>query len=100
MKNLMKLLRALVAGMILMCATAPLPGVLADFPKPFLRIDYIYAAGNRLKPVSFEIISGDYHRPFVWHGRSFSAFPSDHAAVLACFVVDTCGDQLRRDLMR
>ena len=77
-------------------ATVPLPGVLADFPKPFLRLDYIYAAGNRLKPVSFEIIAGDYHRPFVWQGRSFSAFPSDHAAVLARFVVDARGERLRR----
>ena len=73
-----------------------MPGVMAQHPKPFLRLDYVYAAGNRLKPVSFEIIAGDYHRPFVWHGRSFSAFPSDHAAVLAYFAVDTRGKRLQR----
>jgi membrane-associated phospholipid phosphatase len=77
-------------------ATFPMPGVMAQHPKPFLRLDYVYAAGKRLKSVSFEIIAGDYHRPFVWHGRSFSAFPSDHAAVLAYFVVDTRGKRLQR----
>ena len=77
-------------------ATFPMPGVMAEHPKPFLRLDYVYVAGKRLRPVSFEIISGDYHRPFVWHGRSFSAFPSDHAAVLACFAVDTRGNRLQR----
>lgn len=77
-------------------ATFPMPGVMAQHPKPFLRLDYIYAAGKRLRPVSFEIIAGDYHRPFVWHGRSFSAFPSDHAAVLAHFAVDTRGKRLQR----
>ena len=64
--------------------------------KPFLRLDYIYVAGGRLKPESYETIAGDYHRPFTWHGRSFSAFPSDHAAVLAHFVVDTRGKRLQR----
>ena len=81
-------------------ATFPMPGVMSQHPKPFLRLDYVYAAGKRLKPVSFEIIAGDYHRPFVWHGRSFSAFPSDHAAVLAHFAVDTYGKRLRRGLTR
>lgn len=77
-------------------ATFPVPGVMAEHPRPFLRLDYVYAAGRRLKPVSFEVIAGDYHRPFVWKGRSFSAFPSDHAAVLASFAVDARGRRLRR----
>lgn len=81
-------------------ATFPMPGVMDQHPKPFLRLDYVYAAGKRLKPVSFEVIAGDYHRPFVWHGRSFSAFPSDHAAVLVHFAVDTYGKRLRRGLTR
>ena len=77
-------------------ATFPVPGALADLPNPVVRLDYIYTAGKRLTPVSFEIIAGDYHSPFVWQGHSFSAFPSDHAAVLARFAVETQGQKLNR----
>ena len=77
-------------------ATFPMSGVMDQHKKPFLRLDYIYAAGKRLKPVLFDVIAGDYHRPFTWQGRSFSSFPSDHAAILAHFVVDTGGKRLQR----
>ena len=72
-------------------ATFPVPGVMPQHARPFLRLDYVYAAGRRLRPLSMEVISGPYHRPFVWHGKSFTAFPSDHAAVLARLAVDTSG---------
>ena len=78
--------------------TVPVPGVggMAAYPPMFLRLDYVYAAGSRLRPVSIEIISGNYHRPFTWQGRSFSAFPADHSALLAHFAVETRGGRLRR----
>lgn len=77
-------------------ATFPVPGVMPQHAEPFLRLDYVYSAGEKLVPQSMEVISGPYHRPFTWRGHSFTSFPSDHAAVLARFAVDTCGKNFRR----
>lgn len=65
--------------------TAPMPGAVGDIPKPRVRIDYVYSAGRGVKPVAAELISGPYHKPFTWRGRDFTAFPSDHAALLVTY---------------
>lgn len=77
-------------------ATFPVPGVLKDVPAPRARLDYVYTAGRKLRPVSCEVIGGPYHRPFTYAGRSFDMFPSDHAAVRAVFAVETDGRGLVR----
>lgn len=77
-------------------ATFPVPGVLKDVPAPRARLDYVYAAGRKLRPVSCEVIGGPYHRPFSYAGRSFDMFPSDHAAVRAVFAVEADGRGLVR----
>lgn len=76
-------------------ATIPVPGLWADSPRPFVRLDYVYTAGRRMKPVAAEVIAGPYHKPFTWRGKSFSMFPSDHAAVLVTFEVETYGQPLK-----
>lgn len=67
--------------------THPQPGVLAEFPRPFNRLDYVYSAGARIRPIAAEVIGGDYHKPFEWRGRKFSSFPSDHAALLVTYEI-------------
>jgi len=69
-------------------ATVPVPGNDAKRPRPLVRIDYVYSAGSRLKPVAAEVISGPYHKPFEWNGRKFTMFPSDHAALLVRYVYE------------
>ena len=56
-------------------------------PRPFNRLDYVYSAGARIRPVAAEVIGGDYHKPFEWRGRKFSCFPSDHAALLVTYEI-------------
>lgn len=67
--------------------TFPVPDVAPDIPRPFIRLDYVYSAGTRVKPVAAEVISGAYHKPFEWKGKKFSAFPSDHAALLVTYEI-------------
>ncbi|NKB70825.1 MAG: hypothetical protein GKR89_27455 [Candidatus Latescibacteria bacterium] len=60
----------------------------ADNPEPhyrdpYTRIDFIYYAGQGLKPLDAQTI---YHHP-TNPSRSFPEFPSDHAAVLTTFAL-------------
>lgn len=65
--------------------TAPMPGAVKDVPNPHARIDYLYSAGSRVKAVAAEIVAGPYHKPFIWRERGYSAFPSDHAALVVTY---------------
>ena len=53
------------------------------------RIDFIYSKGAKLKPVASETFHALWHRPFVWHGKEYGSFPSDHGFVLTDFELET-----------
>ena len=59
----------------------------------FCRIDYIYSAGSMIKPISSSVISHHASNS----ERCFPEFPSDHAAVLTIFTVDSI-DKANKDL--
>ena len=53
------------------------------------RIDFIYSKGAKLKPVASETFHALWHRPFVWRGKEYGSFPSDHGFVLTDFELET-----------
>ena len=55
-----------------------------QYQDPYARIDYIYCAGDGIKPIDSETI---LHHPSNLQ-RSFPEFPSDHGAVLSTFSIN------------
>ena len=56
-----------------------------EYRDPYARIDYIYSIGSKLQTMKSTVIA---HHP-LQSARSFPEFPSDHAAVLTEFRLDT-----------
>jgi len=51
----------------------------------YARIDFIYSKGKGLTPISSEAFNGLYHKPFVFRGKEYSSFPSDHGFLITTF---------------
>jgi len=53
-----------------------------------LRLDYLYALGRKLKTVSSETCTRLYLKPYTYHGREYSLFPSDHGFLITRFELE------------
>ena len=63
-----------------------------EYRDPFARIDFIYYAGNKLKPMKSETITLHSSNK----NRSFPEFPSDHAAVITTFELKNPNSKMQK----